>query len=728
MLNRPDSHPIHRFAPSVRPSAYLGLTLLLTSCLLVSSPDLEDSDLWLGEEDIPEVDTLSLFESPGPVAEDFAWDAESGAKRSALGIARPEMLNASTSAFMIPGKFVRLNLFENVSLLTKVETVRPLGSNRFTSSGVIYGYPGSSFQIAATQGVMTATVRLPDIGLYRIELTASGRYRIIEASSFAPECPIAEFPEITDATDSLAGVGLQKRARRSSNAADTTIDIAFFFTDKALAAEPSLASLLAKIDLAVAEANEVYDSSDVKVRMRLVYRGPVVYKETGNISKDLSNLRNTTDKFMTEVHAIRDSVGADIVTLLTEGGSKKYAGLGYVLGQMNTAYSVNGFNVVRRPYMTGNHVLTHEVGHNMGLMHDLANKGSGSPIFPFAYGYKFASGGTTYYDVMAYPPGTQIGYFSNPDISYKGVAIGNASSADNARALDSSVAVVSQFRDSASATAVSMLAPLTGDTVAAGGEVLLSVNPANELLLSKVEYYHDSTLIGTETLSPFTHRWNVPDDTLVSYTIWAKAYSFVGGATVSDSVDLVVDTSVALPQGYADARVGVSGRAGITRFANSTFTQKVAGMETSGLDDNSQFAYKTLSGDFTYTARVQSFSGNAAQSAMAGIMVRDSLDAESAKLLFGYVAMQGKVATMTRTKYGVMGKIKAGKTVTLPYWFRVQRTGAVFTLSTSADGVKWAKVSAGKMKFGASALVGITSNSGASTQSAIATIDSVSQQ
>lgn len=725
MPNHPQSLSRRIHPPSIKASAYLGFALFLTSCLLVTSPELEDPDFWLGEENVPEMDTLSLFESPGPVAEDFAWDAESGTKRSALGIARPELLNASTSAFMVPGKFVRLNLFENVSLLVRVTSVKQLGHNRFTSSGVIYGYPGSSFILSATQGAMTASVRLPEIGQFKIELTASGHYRIIETSSFVTECPIAEFPEILEASDSLAKGGLQKMARRASTT-DTTVDIAFFFTDKALAAEPSLASLLAKIDQAVAEANEAYDSSKVKVRMRLVYRGPVIYKETGNINADLKNLANTSDKFMPEVHSIRDSVGADIVTLLTEGGQKKIGGLGYLMTQMSTNSSSIGFNVVRRPVMTLQHVLTHEVGHNMGLMHDVENSKGSDPIFPFAYGYRFTAGGAIYRDIMAYQPGTRIGYFSNPDVNYKGVAIGNASAADNARALDSTISIVSQFRSTATASAVSMLAPLNGDTVASGGEALLSVNAANELVLSKVEYYHDSTLIGTASFSPFTYRWNVPDDSIIHYSIWAKAYSFVG-TTVSDTVILTVDTAVTLPTGYADARVGFSGRAGITRFANSTYTQKSVGMETSGLDDNSQFAYKTLTGDFTYTARIHSFSGTAAQSAMAGIMVRDSLDTESAKLLFGYVAMQGKVATMTRTKYGAMGKIKAGKAVTLPHWFRVQRKGMVFTLSTSADGVKWAKVSAGKMKFSSAALVGITSNSGASALSAIATIDSVSQ-
>ena len=67
----------------------------------------------------------------------------------------------------------------------------------------------------------------------------------------------------------------------------------------------------------------------------------------------------------------------------------------------------------------------------------------------YAHGYRFNAGGTVYHDIMSYDPGETIPYFSNPRLSYLGVPIGTAKSADAARTITLSLPYVAGYRKTA---------------------------------------------------------------------------------------------------------------------------------------------------------------------------------------------------------------------------------------------------------------------------------------
>ena len=46
------------------------------------------------------------------------------------------------------------------------------------------------------------------------------------------------------------------------------------------------------------------------------------YHDSGDMSADLVNLTTQTDGQMDELHALRDSLGADLVSLIVESGSR----------------------------------------------------------------------------------------------------------------------------------------------------------------------------------------------------------------------------------------------------------------------------------------------------------------------------------------------------------------------------------------------------------------------
>src|SRR6185369_17427915 len=109
----------------------------------------------------------------------------------------------------------------------------------------------------------------------------------------------------------------------------------------------------------------------------------------------------------TGMNAKRDAVGADLVTVLRPlyASVQTSCGIGYVSGANGSnvsLYGDYGLSVVSdgvdrsgAPYYCANSTFAHELGHNMGLMHDratTAKQGGGTGAKPYAFGYVPPSG------------------------------------------------------------------------------------------------------------------------------------------------------------------------------------------------------------------------------------------------------------------------------------------------------------------------------------------------
>lgn len=221
-----------------------------------------------------------------------------------------------------------------------------------------------------------------------------------------------------------------------------------------------------RIDQVVALANQAYIDSGVPNKVRLVGVEIINYADTNSNSTTLSSLAAGTAPFNT-VAALRNTYGADLVTLIrpfyntAQGGS---CGVGYVLGSATNsislyssyAYSVvsDGNDTAGTGYYCTDYTLAHEMGHNMGSMHDRATvtaQGGGQGAYPYGYGYGLAGSFGT---VMSYIS-PRIGKFSNPnDLTCGGkYACGvsetnTTSSANNALSLTKTTPLVAQFRAS----------------------------------------------------------------------------------------------------------------------------------------------------------------------------------------------------------------------------------------------------------------------------------------
>ncbi len=111
--------------------------------------------------------------------------------------------------------------------------------------------------------------------------------------------------------------------------------------------------------------------------------------------------------------------------------------------------------------------------------------------------------------------------------------------------------------------------------------------------------------------------------------------------------------------------------------------------------DQFTFAYKTLNGDGSMTARVVSIGPGTNTWAKAGVMVRDSLDGGSTHAMTVMTAnSDGTAGNGASFQYraatdGTSANSDSGAVVKPPYWVKIDRLGDSLSGSYSADGKTW---------------------------------------
>jgi hypothetical protein len=109
-----------------------------------------------------------------------------------------------------------------------------------------------------------------------------------------------------------------------------------------------------------------------------------------------------------------------------------------------------------------------------------------------------------------------------------------------------------------------------------------------------------------------------------------------------------------------------------------------------GTSDNFRFVYKQLTGDGSISAQVVAITDATAAWAKAGVMIRRSLDQNSA-YAFMFPTPDGRRAFQNRPTVGgsaVSAHSNPGA-ITLPLWVKIERKGNLFTASYSTDGKTW---------------------------------------
>jgi len=305
-------------------------------------------------------------------------------------------------------------------------------------------------------------------GTYLVDPRKLGMQHV-EGEDFCPAPPAAAADGTTAEATATTTTGTAT-ASSTSLPGSTVIDVLVLYTPGFATDKGGSAGVNLAIDNLIAVSNQAYKDSGVAVQLRRVGAEQVSISDKTSNSTTLNDLTNGTGAF-SNVKARRTALGADLVTLVRPfwRQSQVSCGVGWIGGynlspisnSANYAYSVvsEGSDRAKSGYYCHVTSFVHELGHNMGLMHDRANAGSAKGATSYAYGYGVSG---TFGTVMSYLWPKLI-KFSNPnDYTCGGSqrcgvpSTDTAKSADNAMTLGVTKSGVAGFRTT-STTSPSLL-------------------------------------------------------------------------------------------------------------------------------------------------------------------------------------------------------------------------------------------------------------------------------
>ncbi|MCP5052320.1 MAG: hypothetical protein GY940_34450 [bacterium] len=365
-------------------------------------------------------------------------------------ISRDSNLSGTHSASL--DKLLQLNLFDDVFVIARwdKEVNNRSGSTTLIGKSLAEGH--SSVILTLKDNIMVGSVALGNDN-YVIRYIGGDIHEIRQMDH-------SKYAECKDALSSnpmplTKGGGIDLSGVKADDG--SVIDVLVVYTFAARNAAGGTTAMQNLIDQGVSETNTGYNNSFVNPDVNLVHTAELEYSENSfSWGQTLNRLVGTSEGYMDGVHALRDTYKADVVVMIVNNGG--YCGL----ANMIMANAAGAFCLVSRTCVTGYYSFAHEIGHLQGARHDRYVDPTENSPYTYNHGYTYPA--ANWRTIMAYNNActavgkncTRLNYWSNPNVFYGGVRMGNAGGigegADNHRCLNNTAYTVANFRVSGGAT------------------------------------------------------------------------------------------------------------------------------------------------------------------------------------------------------------------------------------------------------------------------------------
>ncbi len=225
--------------------------------------------------------------------------------------------------------------------------------------------------------------------------------------------------------------------------------------------------------------------------------------------------------------------------------------------------------------------------------------------------------------------------------------------------------------------------------------------------------YSTIASLTASTLTQYTDT-TVTNGTTYYYKVQAINQAGTSGSSGASS-GATPQAAGSLPSGWGDSNINSSGGSATYSSENAnSFPVDGEGTGIGGTADSFNYAYKQVTGNYTFTARLDTITG--ADLNHAGIMMRNSLNDNDMSVSMVLGSTGWRIAAMgNRTSSGGNTSWVNGNQYTnTPAWFRLSRSGNTFTASASDDGSTWFTVGTSTVSMGNTYYVGLAVSSGTS--------------
>ena len=385
------------------------------------------------------------------------------------------------------GDYLKINLCADINYTAKIDKISKNVNDTTTIRGRIIDNQMSYIIINSTGDRSFIDIEVPEEKQHFIIHGENfGQDYLIDRSDIVLD-GLEDKPVLTPPED--AGV-LTPTGTSSDN---TTVDVMVVYTATARAWADSYSTGINNvIAQAMATGQLVNDNSNTDLTFRLVHSFETDYTESGNSVTDLMRLTNMTDGYMDNVGTLRNQYGADLVVLLAKVDDT--GGVGWLLNS-ETGLPDYAFSLTRVQQAQWTYTVVHEMGHNMGAHHSkLQNFQPGPGLYSYSAGWRWIGADSgKYCTTMTYESGiyfadgqthTRVAYWSDPNITYQSVAVGDASDGDNARNVRNIKSVVSQYRNAVEYPTIGISSPSSAYTLRGPVTYTITYGGANNITLT----------------------------------------------------------------------------------------------------------------------------------------------------------------------------------------------------------------------------------------------------